>query len=735
MSKSFARSGQRLAHRFDLIVQAAHQLPFEHASTWVARDTALSRQLRAVVIDPEAPQARDVIDAARRAALIEDPKMVGIVSVVEGDDFAVLTEVPPGTPLDQYLTGSPLNPQLVRSLMGEISSAVNTARHRGVRHLQLDAGDVYVSDAGHIVVDGFGIHAALAGVDINRMSSELDRDEARGLTVLLASLLLGRNFPEDPSTHDSVISEAAELPEISAELHDLLRREQHGEGAISPDDLMRRLVPWGDIDVNLLPATAPDIDAAEKFGPADSQVSENPTDETAAVVTDEDQAAPDTAVEDPAPSPQIGPTTEELSEISENTDEPLASSREEAARVVDQILDIDDDEGRVSALAWPGLSTVTPDEPLVAVEPESDGDDAAASDSISDADSDSELDSATEDSKDLESSDLESSDLETTVLPITAATADESKAGEAQAKTSAPRRVSFKDWRSGGDVDDQADSPTATRPVATSTAVGGSHKLGGSTAVGGSRAASKASTKSARPTWGSTTQVATSDEPRVNATWVSIILFTIIVLIAGYLGWQKLFSPFDEVTLQDVDPVQTEQPDGEGDGTDGNNGSEPTEDNPPVDTAADPVIASATLVSPEAGVIQGTNAATQDNPQSVPNAVDGNPATVWTSFQYVAQDMAPISGFGLYIELEEEAQVGAVTVNVDGTGGNIQWRDTVVEAPASGKLVAEGPMSAQTVLTAEEPVVTSSFVLWINELPVDNSSGTFQIKISEITVD
>ncbi len=271
--------------------------------------------------------------------------------------------------------------------------------------------------------------------------------------------------------------------------------------------------------------------------------------------------------------------------------------------------------------------------------------------------------------------------------------------------------------------------------VAESTAVHGSRKLGGSTAVGGSTAASIAPAKSAGATWGSTTHVATSDEPRVNATWVSMILFTIVVLIAGYLGWQKLFSPFDEVTLQEVDPVQTEEPDGDGDGTDGTDGSDPSEDSPPVDTAADPVIASATLVSPEAGVIQGTNAATQDNPQSVPNAVDGNPSTVWTSFQYVAQDMAPISGFGLYIELEEEAQVSAVTVNVDGTGGNIQWRDTVVEAPASGKLVAEGAMSAQTVLTAEEPVVTSSFVLWINELPVDNSSGTFQIKISEITVE
>ena len=93
-----------------------------------------------------------------------------------------------------------------------------------------------------------------------------------------------------------------------------------------------------------------------------------------------------------------------------------------------------------------------------------------------------------------------------------------------------------------------------------------------------------------------------------------------------------------------------------------------------------------------------------------------------------------MSGIGLYVELEQEATVAEVTIDTVGnTGGNIQIRDTVKDAPSAGKVLAEGPADGSTTFTLSEPLTGTSFVIWMTELPL-NSAGEPQMIVSEIHV-
>ncbi|VEI13336.1 protein kinase family protein [Trueperella bialowiezensis] len=216
-----------IAGRFEL------EKPYKgNADAWIARDTALSRQVRVMKVDDDA-----VIDAARRAALIVDPHLVPILQVV-AEEKAYVSEIPQGKPLADYLTGRP-NAELVHVVMGEVTRVIAKASRRGVHHLQVNAHCIYIGD--DVTLDGLGVHAALAGIDTDADPVKLERDEARGLTVLIASLLLGRDMPE-ADEHDAVIAEAAELDTPMA---GLLRQERDGDGAASAADLSLRFTPWG----------------------------------------------------------------------------------------------------------------------------------------------------------------------------------------------------------------------------------------------------------------------------------------------------------------------------------------------------------------------------------------------------------------------------------------------------------------------------------------------------------
>ncbi|MEZ7897263.1 MAG: murein biosynthesis integral membrane protein MurJ [Flaviflexus sp.] len=226
------------------------------------------------------------------------------------------------------------------------------------------------------------------------------------------------------------------------------------------------------------------------------------------------------------------------------------------------------------------------------------------------------------------------------------------------------------------------------------------------------------------------------EEPKkrgINTTAIVLILIALLVVVAGVFAINNLTRGTDPVTIETTDdeslPEDTNAPDGEG----GEQSTEPTEEETE-EELPEPVIASATLLNPQAAQLDPTTVDSQDNPGSIPNTVDGDPATTWSSWWYSDPAFWQKDGIGIEITLAEETEINEVVLNVDGNGGLVQWRDTVRDAPNSGQVIAEGSMSAETVLTASEPVRTQTIILWFEDLPTANSDGQYRIDISEITV-
>ena len=240
---SFAQAGQVIAGRYRLTEPFPEQPPYPGVQAWNVVDTLLGTSLRILALDPGNPNASEVLDAARRSSLIDDPHVVRIISV--GEDPAahyVATEIPLGTPLSAYLHGAPFAPDQAQALTGEVASALNSARARGVRHLQLAPQHVRVGVLGEVFIDGLGVEAALANLRADSMSSsQADRMESRGIAVLLARLLTG----DGQSKADAVLRSAAENGSLPGALRSTCTRELRGLGALSTADLVRELAPWG----------------------------------------------------------------------------------------------------------------------------------------------------------------------------------------------------------------------------------------------------------------------------------------------------------------------------------------------------------------------------------------------------------------------------------------------------------------------------------------------------------
>ncbi|MDY5585563.1 MAG: hypothetical protein SPG61_07245 [Arcanobacterium sp.] len=256
MNSGFANAGMRIADRFELTTKAVRSYSHKDTSTWLAVDTVLSRQLRAIMINPESPRRDSAIDAARKASLLKDPHTISILSVVDDSvHSAIFTELPLGTPVSRFLHEKPLPINVSMAIIGQVASTLNEARHRGIRYLHLRARNIYVTETNQVLIDGLGVLPALYEVDLQRESTELDRAEARGLTVFFAALLQGQDFPTDAETHDSVIASALELPELPNQVRELFESELGNaelSGPDSPAEFMRRIAPWDLQSLNLL---------------------------------------------------------------------------------------------------------------------------------------------------------------------------------------------------------------------------------------------------------------------------------------------------------------------------------------------------------------------------------------------------------------------------------------------------------------------------------------------------
>jgi putative peptidoglycan lipid II flippase len=224
VSTDSVTSGMLLADRF----LVGEQIPASAAGVrrWLGHDSILERDVEVQSVSGD--HADEMLDAARRAALVTDPRLPKVLRVgeFEGTGYVVLEPLG-GTPLTDVLARGPLAPDVARSITGEVAGALEAARRRGVHHTALTAASVTLTGAGAVRVAGLGVDGAAAGV--TRSAGEAARVDAEALVALLRTMV-----GNDGDT-TSAGPDAAARTELLEAVPETVR---------TPSNLVVALAPW-----------------------------------------------------------------------------------------------------------------------------------------------------------------------------------------------------------------------------------------------------------------------------------------------------------------------------------------------------------------------------------------------------------------------------------------------------------------------------------------------------------
>jgi hypothetical protein len=269
--------GTLLGGRYAVTLRTSEATSHER---WRASDHTLEREVVLVVFPASSPIAAATLDAARRAAGVEDPRLVRVLDVGTDQGVAFVVEEPltGAVPLSHLLQSGGLPAEEVRRLTGETASALDKASHRGLHHLALTPSTVLRMPDGSVKVRGLATEAVLTGAD--RVSDEhASRADAVGLVkVAYAGLTArwpavevdgglvgpgpasGTGLEVAPTVVGGVVAPSEIVTGVPNDL-DLICRMTLGDtrrGPISPGDLALQIAPW--------PSGPPQSDGASGIG-------------------------------------------------------------------------------------------------------------------------------------------------------------------------------------------------------------------------------------------------------------------------------------------------------------------------------------------------------------------------------------------------------------------------------------------------------------------------------------
>lgn len=229
VSTDSVTSGMLLADRF----LVGEQIPASAAGVrrWLGHDSILERDVEVQSVSGD--HADEMLDAARRAALVTDPRLPKVLRVgeFEGTGYVVLEPLG-GTPLTDVLARGPLAPDVARSITGEVAGALEAARRRGVHHTALTTASVTLTGAGAVRVAGLGVDGAAAGV--TRSAGDAARVDAEALVALLRTMV-GADDTTGSDVGASAGSDAAARTELLGAVPESVR---------TPSNLVVALAPW-----------------------------------------------------------------------------------------------------------------------------------------------------------------------------------------------------------------------------------------------------------------------------------------------------------------------------------------------------------------------------------------------------------------------------------------------------------------------------------------------------------
>ncbi|WP_282947786.1 protein kinase family protein [Cellulomonas endometrii] len=274
------RHGSTVAGRYRLDEPRSGDLP--GSERWSATDQILARTVTVTLVS--GPRTAAVLDAARRAALVVDPRLARILDVGSADGTGyVVTEAVEGRSLSALAARAPLTADQARAVVGEAAAALEVARRRGVHHLALRPEAVVLTPGSRVVLEGLAVDGELLGA-AGGGAHAMSRTDTVGLVRVLYAALTGRwpgvsagaeppvvpTFDEwsassgpaarqpagdpevDPGLPAAPEHDGAPLPpadlvaEVPADLDTLcaVTLGPHDDGPHSPGELVRELEPW-----------------------------------------------------------------------------------------------------------------------------------------------------------------------------------------------------------------------------------------------------------------------------------------------------------------------------------------------------------------------------------------------------------------------------------------------------------------------------------------------------------
>lgn len=251
--------GTVLAGRYRVLSPVVSDLA--GASAWQATDQILDRPVRVRILEHGA--VAPALDAARRAALVTDARLVRVLDVGTHEGYGyVVSEQLVGQSLARLVAQGPLTADQARAVVGEAASALEIARRRGVHHLALRPSVLHVSPDGRVLLGGLALDAALLG-DSGGDARSTTRADAVGLVRLLYAALTGlwpadprapqtpggETLPPAPIVDGSPVAPADLVPGVPNDLDTLcvVTLGPNDDGPHSPGELVRELEPWGEI--------------------------------------------------------------------------------------------------------------------------------------------------------------------------------------------------------------------------------------------------------------------------------------------------------------------------------------------------------------------------------------------------------------------------------------------------------------------------------------------------------
>ncbi|MCA6093949.1 protein kinase family protein [Streptomyces sp. SCA3-4] len=188
-------SGHKLARRYRL-EECVTRL--EGFSSWRAVDEKLRRAVGVHLLPADHPRARQVLAAARSAALLGDPRFVQVLDAVEENELVYVVHewLPDATELTPVLASGPLEPHEAYQLVSQVSQAMAAAHREGLAHLRLNPGSVLRTGTGQYRIRGLAVMAALRGIT----SEHPQRTDTEAIGALLYAALTQR-WPYDSNAH------------------------------------------------------------------------------------------------------------------------------------------------------------------------------------------------------------------------------------------------------------------------------------------------------------------------------------------------------------------------------------------------------------------------------------------------------------------------------------------------------------------------------------------------------